>query len=263
MPAGKMGKPAGGQRAGKKGSYGCKGFPTVSADGTVHGCHPTKAQAQAQARAIWASVAKKSMPAVEKAMVSEGDFVIFLNDEDEIEVGRAEYVMTEGIFGLSDSEYSIKATAEDPVLSIRCYENEDGIWEEQPYSVGVKSSEVVKIESIKVWQDSIMEMSASDNGTTGAAVSIPEEMGKGEIMTQDIWLGSGFSKRDYSPEARRRMAESGNAMPDGSYPIANRQDLMNAIRSWGRGGADPKVKAHIIRRAKELNAENMIPENWK
>jgi hypothetical protein len=56
MPVGGGGKPAGGYRAGKKGSYGCKGYPTVSADGTVHGCHPTKAAAAAQARAIWASV---------------------------------------------------------------------------------------------------------------------------------------------------------------------------------------------------------------
>lgn len=56
MPVGGGGKPAGGYRAGKKGSYGCKGYPTVSADGTVHGCHPTKAAAASQARAIWASV---------------------------------------------------------------------------------------------------------------------------------------------------------------------------------------------------------------
>lgn len=72
-----------------------------------------------------------------------------------------------------------------------------------------------------------------------------------------------FAKRKFSAESRRRMAESGNAMPDGSYPIANRSDLENAIRSWGRGGSDPKVKSHIKRRAKELGAEDMIPDNWK
>ena len=70
-------------------------------------------------------------------------------------------------------------------------------------------------------------------------------------------------KRKFSAKQRREMADSGEAMPDGSYPIANRTDLMNAIRSWGRGGADPKEKAHIKRRAKALGAENMIPENWK
>ena len=70
-------------------------------------------------------------------------------------------------------------------------------------------------------------------------------------------------KRKFTTEQRRRMAEEGKAMPDGSYPIANRTDLMNAIRSWGRGGADPKVKEHIKRRAKALGASDMIPDNWK
>jgi hypothetical protein len=70
-------------------------------------------------------------------------------------------------------------------------------------------------------------------------------------------------KRKFSSKQREEMAASGQAMPDGSYPIANRTDLMNAIRSWGRGGADPKVKAHIKRRAKALGASDMIPENWK
>ena len=70
-------------------------------------------------------------------------------------------------------------------------------------------------------------------------------------------------KRDYSAKQRKEMAASGEAMPDGSYPIANRTDLMNAIRSWGRGGADPKVKAYIKRRAKALGHIDMIPDNWK
>lgn len=81
-----------------------------------------------------------------------------------------------------------------------------------------------------------------------------------------MWEGSAFeaiSKRQFNTAQRERMASSGQAMPDGSYPIANRTDLMNAIRSWGRGGADPKVKEHIKRRARALGAADMIPENWK
>ena len=86
-------------------------------------------------------------------------------------------------------------------------------------------------------------------------------------VSKDIFEGSfdpyALVKRKFSAESRRRMADAGNAMPDGSYPIGNKDDLMNAIRSWGRGGSDPKVKTHIKRRAKELGAEDMIPDNWK
>lgn len=70
-------------------------------------------------------------------------------------------------------------------------------------------------------------------------------------------------KRDYSTEARRRMAESGQAMPDGSFPIANRADLQNAIQSVGRASNYDAARRHIISRARALGAEDMLPEDWR
>jgi len=164
MPVGGGGKPAGGYRAGKKGSYGCKGYPTVSADGTVHGCHPTKARAAAQARAIWASIARKSITSVRKSMVTEGDFVMFINEEDEIKVGRVEYVMTNpGLLGLPGSEYSMEYAENDKPVIVRMYEEEDGAWEEKPYVVYHRMSEVIKIESLSVSVDMVMEMGSSNS----------------------------------------------------------------------------------------------------
>lgn len=72
-----------------------------------------------------------------------------------------------------------------------------------------------------------------------------------------------IEKRDYSTEARRRMAESGQAMSDGSFPIANRTDLRNAIQSVGRASNYDAARRHIISRARALGAEDMLPENWK
>lgn len=160
MPVGGKGKPAGGYRAGKKGSYGCKGFPTVSADGTVHGCHPTKAKAAAQARAIWASTtAKKFIDTLSKSMVTEGDFVMFMGEEEEIKVGRVEYVMTNpGWLGLEGSEYALEYMEDDKPIIVRLYEEEDGAWEEEEYVCYHRMSEVVKIESLSVSVDLIVEM---------------------------------------------------------------------------------------------------------
>jgi hypothetical protein len=147
MPAGN-GKPAGGYHAGAKGSYGCNGFPTVSADGTVHGCHPTKAQAQAQARAIYASTAQKFISIIEKSMPKEGDFVI-ASGEDEVYVGIIQYVMTDGMFGIEYSDYSLKASTEEPVVLVRILEFEEGYgWDETENLIGVKSSMVTKIEPL-------------------------------------------------------------------------------------------------------------------
>jgi hypothetical protein len=72
-----------------------------------------------------------------------------------------------------------------------------------------------------------------------------------------------MDKREFSTAARERMAESGTAMPDGSFPIASRSDLMNAIRSVGRAKNYEAAKQHIIRRARALNAVDMLPEDWR
>jgi hypothetical protein len=68
-----------------------------------------------------------------------------------------------------------------------------------------------------------------------------------------------------SRKVRMRLAEEGKALPDGSYPIRNAQDLKNAIRAYGRSkpGSRGKVKRHIMKRAIGLNKEEIIPENWK
>jgi len=70
-------------------------------------------------------------------------------------------------------------------------------------------------------------------------------------------------KREFSDEKRKQLAAAGHAMPDGSFPIENVTDLHNAIQSVGRSGNYAKAKAHIIQRAKDLEATNILPEDWK
>lgn len=72
----------------------------------------------------------------------------------------------------------------------------------------------------------------------------------------------GEAYRDFTPDERRAMAESGEAMPDGGYPIASAQDLKNAIQAAGRAKNPAMVKKHIVKRAKALNLMRLIPEDW-
>lgn len=69
-------------------------------------------------------------------------------------------------------------------------------------------------------------------------------------------------KRAYGDDDREAMAESGMALPDGSYPIKDVTDLRNAIQAFGRAKDKDKAKAHIMKRARDLGQEEMIPENW-
>lgn len=72
-----------------------------------------------------------------------------------------------------------------------------------------------------------------------------------------------YGERAYSEADRKKMAKSGEAMPDGSYPIANLVDLHNAIHAVGRGSANhDAIRRHIMARAKALNAGDVIPTDW-
>jgi hypothetical protein len=62
---------------------------------------------------------------------------------------------------------------------------------------------------------------------------------------------------------RQQAAKAGEAMPDGSFPVRNADDLKNAVKAVGRAGADhDKVRAFIIRRSKALKVPFMVPSSW-
>lgn len=69
-------------------------------------------------------------------------------------------------------------------------------------------------------------------------------------------------KRMYSADDRRSMADDGTALPDGSFPIADADDVRNAIAAFGRAKDPRAAKVHIIKRATELGHEDLIPQSW-
>lgn len=71
------------------------------------------------------------------------------------------------------------------------------------------------------------------------------------------------AKAKYDAADLKRMAANHEAMADESYPIADRDDLENAVRAVGRGGADhDAIRRHIETRAKALDATSLIPDTW-
>jgi hypothetical protein len=71
-----------------------------------------------------------------------------------------------------------------------------------------------------------------------------------------------MEKRDFSTDERKDLAASDKALPDGSYPIEDKDDLDNAIQAFGRAKDKGRAKAWIIRRAKALGATSMLPDTW-
>jgi len=69
-------------------------------------------------------------------------------------------------------------------------------------------------------------------------------------------------KRAFSEEKRMELAKGGMALPDGSYPIVSETDLRNAIQAFGRAKDKEAAKKHIMKRARALKLESLIPANW-
>lgn len=76
-----------------------------------------------------------------------------------------------------------------------------------------------------------------------------------------------------SADEMRGLVKEGKAMPapgqdrPGRFNIANRQDLQNAIRAVGRvrpntEEARAQVRRFILKRARELKLESLIPPDW-
>lgn len=86
-----------------------------------------------------------------------------------------------------------------------------------------------------------------------------------EITQDDVdkLESSDVEKRDVSTDERKKLADKGQALPDGSFPIANVGDLKNAVRAIGRAKDVAKAKAHIKKRAKALGKPDLVPASWK
>lgn len=96
-----------------------------------------------------------------------------------------------------------------------------------------------------------------DGEVMGYDVYEPEEAEDIEAEAAEIAL-----KRAFSEDMRTQMAKEGTALPDGSFPIANKGDLQNAIQAFGRAKDKKAAKLHIMKRARALGAESMIPTSW-
>lgn len=155
---------------------GCSGYAVVKLpDGSVSGCHTTRASARAQLRTLYASepeAAQKDIitnqttpnkypdyigPKKKKKIVSkmmepgtfvEGDFAMGSVD-DNVYVGQIVHIMTDGMLGIEGSKMTIMASPENPAILIRIFEqHEDGYWKETHLFTGFDSMTGSKIDPL-------------------------------------------------------------------------------------------------------------------
>ena len=209
-------------RVGAKGSYGCSGYPAVKEDGTVMGCHQTRAEAAGQIYAINQSEGnidkvdkysisenapgcsgfavidedgeidgcfetraaaqqyidaeraddmddENDMDMMAKAAVSEGDYAM-VGKGDKAIVGQVVHVMTEGMLGVPGADKTLEATADNPAILIRIFEQDDeGWWEPTDYFYGERMAMFVRIDPLQL-EPTIMEMNKAEGFTPTAGM---------------------------------------------------------------------------------------------
>ena len=214
-------------RVGAKGSFGCSGYQALKEDtNEVMGCHETRADAAAQIYAI-----NRSEGNIGKSMheIKEGDFVMYMGEDDKNMVGRVEYVMTNpGLLGLPGSEYSMEYMENDKPVIVREYEEEDGAWEEKAYVSYHRMSEVIRIESLSVSVEMVMEM-----GSSGTGIPAMPEQSDMENM-YNVQIGKSQEMEDEMEKAKK----------------PNYGEMIQPRRG-GSTPSNPKLYARVVQAAKD------------
>ena len=110
----------------------------------------------------------------------------------------------------------------------------------------------------------------SDMITPSAPPAIPvspEEDHNMSLDEQRMALYNEEVRAKYDADQMKAMLAKGHAMKNAkgepSYPIADEEDLHNAIHAVGRGGAShDAIKAHIKKRASAMGKTNLLPDTW-
>ncbi len=60
-----------------------------------------------------------------------------------------------------------------------------------------------------------------------------------------------------------RAAQEGDAMPDGSYPARDCDEIADAVQAYGRETGDKTVlRRFLIRQAVKKGCPDKIPDDW-
>jgi hypothetical protein len=219
------------------------------------------------------SLEYESLSDIEKAEpgeVQEGDYVSFVY-EQEIVVGRVEYVMTEGRFGFEESEYSIEASPERPVALVRLYEEDNGTMMETEILMGVTVADLTLIndEDVSLSKAVDLKPTTAMAAVARKALEWRQELNRGGTAVGVARARDISARKNLSPSTIRRMnsffarhevdkkAEGFSSGEEG-FPSAGRiaWDLWGGDvgRSWARS------KSAQLDREEELNKNSDGPK---
>lgn len=162
-------------------------YCVYSEDGSrSFGCYSTIGEAEERLRQI-------HYFDTEKEIIREGSFVSW-NSSGGRARGRVEYVMTEGVLGVPESDFSINAEPDDPAVLIRIWRPGPDGWRETETLVGHKMSTLTRIEPL----DRATEKQDSFSPPQGV-----QEAGQRALD----WIAEGHAGSGFTDVGRARAAQ--------------------------------------------------------
>lgn len=103
---------------------------------------------------------------------------------------------------------------------------------------------------VKPFKQKVLLVKNKPNKVVAKGVEAPNDLSrhKGKAPDKEGKIVS----RAFTTKIRKKLAKTGAAEPDGSYPIKNAKDLANARKDLARTGNKPSDAAHVNKRAKAL-----------
>lgn len=119
---------------------------------------------------------------------------------------------------------------------------------------------------VQLKEDPMKELASRVARLEKRQASDPNLTAKAEELSNKVRSSFGYDTLGYmSRQLREKLASEGKALPDGSYPIRNVEELKDAIQAYGRSKPSKRaaVRRHIIKKARGLGKSELIPEKWK
>lgn len=179
----------------------------------------------------------------------------------------------------TDEGHFIEAKVVEPGAIKLC---EEGVY--QAFSVGIANARVIRDNTAKggrIVDGTIVEVSLVDYPANpkckfmvakraGNAESDEFELVEKAVdvepaddpPAQPIALRPYVTKRGYTDEQRTLAATNGQALPDGTFTIIDRDDIPVALAYLTIGTDEPAAQPHIVKRAQELDALDLLPGDW-
>jgi len=114
--------------------------------------------------------------------------------------------------------------------------------------------------------DPLQDMKKRLDALEKLSVVSEDTKSKAEELSNRVRSTFAYDELGYiSTKTREKLAKEGKALPDGSYPIRNIEELKDAIQAYGRSKPSKRaaVRRHIMKRARSLKRADLIPEKWK